>query len=330
MAKPELRDHRKFLKLKRLLGDPVPHLIGYLECLWIRGYQTGSPIIGDELDVEAAAEYPGEEGRFAKAAVASGFVDVDENGIHRIHDLFQHAPKYVQLRMVRKKTAPEGSSWESVTGKKKRPKNENGSTNELENGKNEFGRTAKRRKTAKANPKAENLETRSENQEPKAESQEPRTKNQEPKASSVSSGDADAPLEKEEPKPRPRDLLFDAIAEVAGADPKINGSQIAGVKKALTQADPPYGPDDVFRFGKGFLIHCPWAQKDGRMRPTISEIQKYISLIRASPPRADPAVVPKRDGGLFMTRQKSEDAYFAKQVESVLAGSSATGPGGPQ
>ena len=53
MAKPELRDHRKFLKLKRLMSEPTPHLLGYLECLWLRGYQTGSSYIGDALDVDA-------------------------------------------------------------------------------------------------------------------------------------------------------------------------------------------------------------------------------------------------------------------------------------
>jgi hypothetical protein len=107
MAKPELRDHRKFLKLKRLLGEPTPHVLGYLDCLWHRGYQTGAAFIGDEMDVEAAAEYPGEPGKFARAARESGFIDEDREGLFSIHDLYDHAPKYARLRMKRKGNAPE-------------------------------------------------------------------------------------------------------------------------------------------------------------------------------------------------------------------------------
>lgn len=108
MAKPDLRDNRKFLKLKRLLGEPTPHVIGYLECLWLRGYQTGNPLIGDDLDVEAAAEYPGEPGKFAHAAHQAGFLDQSDSGF-LIHDLYDHAPKYVKMRMRRNGFAPEHS-----------------------------------------------------------------------------------------------------------------------------------------------------------------------------------------------------------------------------
>lgn len=113
MAKPELRDHRKFLKLKRLLGEPTPHVLGYLDCLWHRGYQTGTAFIGDALDVEAAAEYPGEPGRFAQAAFEAGFLDRDADSSFLIHDLYDHAPKYAQMRMRRKGNAPDMS--ETVT-----------------------------------------------------------------------------------------------------------------------------------------------------------------------------------------------------------------------
>lgn len=78
--KPELVDHRKFLRLKRLLGEPTPHVIGYLMLMWRRGYQTGNPLLGDELDVEAAAEYLGEPRKFATAAHESGFLDRTEDG----------------------------------------------------------------------------------------------------------------------------------------------------------------------------------------------------------------------------------------------------------
>lgn len=106
MAKPELRNHRKFRKLRRLLQEPVPHLIGYLDCLWHQGYQTGDPRIGDATDVEAAAEFPGEPGCFTTAALEAGFIEQDADGTYRIHDLYEHAPRYVQLRMKRKGFAP--------------------------------------------------------------------------------------------------------------------------------------------------------------------------------------------------------------------------------
>lgn len=273
MAKPELRDHRKFLKLRRLLGEPTPHVMGYLECLWLRGYQTGNPAIGDELDVEAAAEYPGDEGKFAKAVVAAGFVDRDEKGHHSIHDLFDHAPKYVQLRMVRKETAPEGTTWDSITrprGSKKSPKNGSSepqvSSRELQNGENEFARTTELPKTTKTNPKDKRQETRD--------------KKQETKTSSVFSS-ADAGM-KEKPQ-RPRDLLFDAIAEVTGADPATAGPRIATVKKALLEADPPYTPDEVRNFGREFPTLCHWAAENGRQRPELFELRNHIGKIRNPP-----------------------------------------------
>jgi hypothetical protein len=109
VAKPDLRNNKKFRKLRRLLPEPVPHLIGYLDCLWHQGYQTGDPFIGDATDVEAAAEYPGEPGRFVKAAHESGFLDQDGSGNYLIHELYEHAPRYVRLRMARKGFAPPGA-----------------------------------------------------------------------------------------------------------------------------------------------------------------------------------------------------------------------------
>jgi hypothetical protein len=104
----ELLDHRKFLRLVRLLGEPTPHVLGYLMLMWRRGYQTGSPVVGDDLDVEAAAEFTGESGRFAKAAKAAGFVDQGPDGLYRIHDLWDHAPEYARKRMARAGNLPAG------------------------------------------------------------------------------------------------------------------------------------------------------------------------------------------------------------------------------
>jgi hypothetical protein len=107
-VKAELLDHRKFLRLVRLMNEPTPHVLGYLMLMWRRGYQTGSPALGDELDVEAAAEFRGEPGKFAKAALAAGFIDRTPNGDFEIHDLWDHAPDYVKKRMARGGNLPDG------------------------------------------------------------------------------------------------------------------------------------------------------------------------------------------------------------------------------
>lgn len=170
MAKPELRDHRKFLKLRRLLAEPTPHVLGYLECLWHRGYQTGVPVIGDEDDVEAAAEYPGKRGLFAAAAHAAGFLDLDQaTGLYSIHDLFEHAPEYAKKRMRRKGTAPkEGApdgeqcpprgNQPTPNGSQQLPRGNQNSPPGDENAKNDAAR---------------HTYPRAKNQEPRAKSQEP-------------------------------------------------------------------------------------------------------------------------------------------------------------
>jgi hypothetical protein len=104
--KAELLDHWKFLRLKRLLGEPTPHVLGYLMLMWRRGYQTGSAKLGDELDVEAAAEYMGEPRKFATAALDAGFLDRLPDNTFAIHDLYEHAPEYAQKRMIRRGNAP--------------------------------------------------------------------------------------------------------------------------------------------------------------------------------------------------------------------------------
>lgn len=128
MAKPDLRDHRKFLKLRRLAGEPIPHLMGYLDCLWLRGYQTGNPFIGDALDIEGACEYPTglrEPGKFAEMLLESGFIETQQEGKFVIHDLWDHAPAYVKKRMQRNGFAPKSSQ----TGAERQKTIPNGSGN---------------------------------------------------------------------------------------------------------------------------------------------------------------------------------------------------------
>jgi hypothetical protein len=100
MARPGLRQHPKFKRLLHLLREPVPHVLGYLECLWEVGYQAGNPVIGDPTDIELAAEYPGETGKLFKALLDCRLID-EVGDQYQIHDLMQNAPEYVQRRMER-------------------------------------------------------------------------------------------------------------------------------------------------------------------------------------------------------------------------------------
>jgi hypothetical protein len=101
MARPTLWKHPKFLRLVHSLGEPVPHLVGYLECMWSVGYESGDPVLGDATAVELAAQWPGKRGKLCKALVTVGFLDALDGGRYAIHDLIGNAPDYVQGRARR-------------------------------------------------------------------------------------------------------------------------------------------------------------------------------------------------------------------------------------
>jgi hypothetical protein len=101
MARPCLKQNPKFRRLRHCLEEPVPHVIGYLECMWMVGYESGDPVLGDHLDVELAAEYPGERGKLFRALLECRLIDDLGDGRYAIHDLFDHAPEYVLKRAKR-------------------------------------------------------------------------------------------------------------------------------------------------------------------------------------------------------------------------------------
>lgn len=101
MARPTLFAHPKFRRLVFLLGQPEPLVLGCLEFLWHVAYESGEAVIGDTLDVELAAKWPGERGVFCKALLDVRFIDEIEPGRYTIHDLYDHAPDYVRKRMER-------------------------------------------------------------------------------------------------------------------------------------------------------------------------------------------------------------------------------------
>lgn len=122
MARPGLRIHPKFRRLVHILGVPEAHAVGYLECLWMVAYENGDPVVGDALDVELAAGWPGERGALCRALVEVRFLDVLDEGRYGIHDLFDHAPEYVIRRAAREAARRENgltlSEVRAAAGKK--------------------------------------------------------------------------------------------------------------------------------------------------------------------------------------------------------------------
>lgn len=106
MARPGLFRHPKFKHLCRMLRMPEAHVLGHLEMLWQSAYEVG-PVIGDAEHIEAAAGWVGDQGILTAALLGCGkqggfgFIEARPDGQFCIHDLNDHAPKYVGRRFER-------------------------------------------------------------------------------------------------------------------------------------------------------------------------------------------------------------------------------------
>src|SRR5262245_34366233 len=107
MARAGLLDHRKFKKLCHILKEPVPHVLGYLECMWVVSNQQRDAYIGDKLDVALATQFPGDAEVICEGLVNSGFLDRLPDGSLQVHDFLEHAPPYVRRHV--KSGLPETS-----------------------------------------------------------------------------------------------------------------------------------------------------------------------------------------------------------------------------
>lgn len=103
MAKPGLRNHRKFRKLRARLRMPAVYVTAHLQAMWEVAYESANPFLGSADDVELAAEWEDSErqqGDWFAAVLEAGFIDEVPGG-YAVHDLFEHAPRYVKLRASR-------------------------------------------------------------------------------------------------------------------------------------------------------------------------------------------------------------------------------------
>ncbi len=100
-AHQELLHHPKTRALARALGEPRPHVVGYLMCLWwwCLSYAEDGDLGRYEPDVVAdAAEIPGDPVRAVDALVSAGFVDRDGDGHMWVHDWEDYAGGLMEAR----------------------------------------------------------------------------------------------------------------------------------------------------------------------------------------------------------------------------------------
>jgi hypothetical protein len=267
MARPGLDRHPKFRLLVRLLNEPEPHVLGYLEMLWMTAYENGDPVIGDNATVEAVAKFPGKAGALTAALLAcagapnrAGFIEpvAGVEGVYQIHDLFHHAPEYVKKRQKRETERRK----ENAPPKKRRTTADNGRHRP---------------------PSAGQRRTTAENGAPPA-----------PAPAPAPIGGISSPLPPPEPAPPadarergegttdPPDELAQAVAEVGAADPTVNRALIRRVCKNLRDADPPYTAAEVRALPAALTAHG----LDFALTP--SAIEKHIGRVRVTPPTRPP------------------------------------------
>jgi hypothetical protein len=107
-----LSRHWKFRRLARAVGSPVLAR-GLLELLWEAAYEAASEYIGGPADIADAAGWTGEPLELVAILREAELLDERAPGEYVVHDLWDHAPKYVQLRWTRAhpETPPERRPW---------------------------------------------------------------------------------------------------------------------------------------------------------------------------------------------------------------------------
>lgn len=286
----------KFLKLKRRLSLPHWQCVGLLEAVWL--FTQHNAPLGDigrhsDEDIAAAIEWAGDAGQLVTALIECGWLD--ECAVARlvVHDWEEHAPTYIKGSMAKhgkafcrpvRKSAKQGAKQPAKQG----------------------ARGGQKKTTPPPSSLLPN-QAKPSDTKPSLASSSPAAAGPPPDPPPLPT-----PVEQKPPKPRERNPLFDAVAEVCGLDPATAGGLIASVAKVLAGADPPYTPAEVRQFAERFHEFCSWAARDSppRLRPTPKEVERYIGGIRAKPP-------PRRSGrGRHPTDADAD--YVAEQFASIF------------
>jgi hypothetical protein len=120
MARISLHGHWKFRRLVcaiESLNDPAtpwptdasPIARGILELLWEAGYTAVSEYVGTPAEVAAIVHWRGDPLVLVTLLVDAGFLEATAPSEYAIHDLWDHAPRYVQLSRGRKRRASTAS-----------------------------------------------------------------------------------------------------------------------------------------------------------------------------------------------------------------------------
>jgi hypothetical protein len=127
---------------------------------------------------------------------------------------------------------------------------------------------------------------------------------------------AEVPAENPAKTPTTQQLIFGALAEVSGLDPATARGRIGPAAATLAKAG--YTPDDVREFARRFWELCPWAQRDGRTRPTPGEVAGNIGLIRAGPGSPDVPARPPPRALPGVDRHKAVEASILTQCAEAM------------
>lgn len=259
-----------------MLGMPAVYVEAHLEAMWKVGYENGNPHLGDQSDVELAAEWE-ESGRSSgewfKAVLACRFIDEVEGGRYQIHDLHANAPDYVAARWHREMERRKDKKCENCEGVYHSPDPRSRYCSPS-------CRTIawRHRKSPCVDGVLTDVDVTltdvltdvTDVDGPPAPA---------PIIPSLAAEAAEGTEEAKTAKPknprtRRRDDLWDAVVEVTGSDSKASARYIGRVCRSLREADPPYTPTEVRALpaicrAKGFSLPL-----------SLGTVEKYIGWTR--------------------------------------------------
>jgi hypothetical protein len=241
--------------------------------MWEVGYQNGQPVLGDALDVELAAQFPGEPGRLCKALLECRLIDQLEDGRLQIHDLHENAPNYVKDRAQKENERKKPKTCQSCGGPY-----HSGETHA------KFCSPACRVAHFRARSVTDdNGGVRYSNAQETRANEPPSPAQPIKEDAAHPSRDKPATKSKKkltEKKPRPPDPLWDAIVHVTGADTSIKSqaAHVGKVRRELAESDPPYTAEDVL------ALPAAIQAEDYTFALTLGAIPKHIHLVRTKHP----------------------------------------------